>query len=416
MLADYMDLAGTEIVNSARAAVYARGRGVPVQCDPCPDIAAAVGDMPYLDPVTDEAPWYDAAVPESASLLGVLGLSVAGFDSSPISREPTQLIGDGAALGPMRRTHREIGYTVLLIAAEECALSYGLEWLSSALQGAACGSGACGGDEMCLFSCCPVDGERELRHLYDVGLLDGPQVTETKYLGSGAVLATVTFSLAAGTPWIYREPLATRSDGWVSLGGGEIVPNFDPDQVYEQCLTPKPCLDDPLCPPPALPPRPPAPVSPCYPTGLSDFRRTRIQVSPLEQPSWLETVPVLEVQTGSTEMRRLVVRFWANPQGNDCGDFNDPCNACTDVNISYLPRGSSLTVDGRVQRSVVECPQEPIGTSTAAPTIYGPQGSNFQYPTFGCPTGLCIEVWSRLEFTAPDARARVLLVPRSDMG
>ncbi|TBO60918.1 hypothetical protein EYS09_03880 [Streptomyces kasugaensis] len=416
MLADYMDLAGTEIVNSARAAVYARARGVPVQCDPCPELPAALGDMPYVDPATDGAPWYDRAVPESAGVLGLLGLSVAGFDSAPVSREPTQLIGDGAALGPVRRKHREIAYTALLIAVDEGSLSYGLEWLSSTLQGSACGPATCGGDEMCTFSCCPVDGERELRHLYDVGLLDWPQVTDTQYLAGGAVLAKVTFSLAAGTPWIYREPLATRSEGWVPLGDGEIVPFTDPDQVYDQCLTPRPCLDDPLCPPPALPPRPPAPVSPCFPTGLDDFRRTRIQVSPLEQPSWLETVPVLEVQTGSHEMRRLVVRFWANPQGNPCSDYNDPCNACTDINISYLPGGSTLTVDGRVQRSVVECPQEPIGTATTAPTVFGPRGSSMQYPTFSCPTGLCIEVWSRLEFTAPDARARVLLVPRSDVG
>ena len=416
MLADYMDLAGVEIVNSARAAVYARARGVPVECDPCPDLPAALGDMPYVDPATDGAPWYDPAVRESAGVLGVLGLGVAGFDSSPISREPTQLVGDGAVIGAARRQHRELAYTVLLIAAEECALSYGLEWLASALQGSACGG--CSGDELCVFSCCPVDGERELRHLYDVGVLDGPEVTETQYLGSGAVLATVTFSLAAGTPWIYREPLATgqEGDGWVPLGSGDLVGPVDPDQVYERCLEPAPCAEDPMCPPPPLPPAPPAPASPCYSRGLGTFRRSRISVSPLSQPQWLETVPVLEVRAGSTDMRRLVVRFWQNPQGGECEGDLDPCAACTDINISYLPRGSLLRIDGRVRRSVVECPQVPIGTATSTPTIYGPQGGLYEWPTFTCPTGLCIEVWSQDGYTAPDATARVLLVPRSDVG
>ncbi|MFE7105639.1 hypothetical protein ACFU98_10560 [Streptomyces sp. NPDC057575] len=413
MLVDYLELAGNEIVNSARAAVYARARGVPVQCDPCPDIAAAVGDMPYVDPVTDEAPWYDPAVPESSGVLGVLGLSAAGFSSSPITREPVPLVGDGAALGPVRRQHREIAYTVLLIAADDCALSYGLEWLSIALQGSACGS--CTGDEMCVFSCCPVDGDRELRHLYDVGVLDGPQVTETQYLGSGAVLATVTFTLVAGKPWIYREPLETLTD-WVPLGTGDVIGPVDPDQVYEQCVTAEPCATDPLCPAPPLPPRPPAPMSPCYPTGMGTFRRSLISVSPLAQSAWLETTPVLEVRAGAQDMRRLIVRFWTNPQGNPCKDIADPCNVCTDINVSYLPAGSHLTIDGRVQRSIVECQQIPFGTATSTPIVYGPQGQNFTWPVFSCPTGLCIEVWSDVDFTAGDATARVLLVPRSDVG
>ncbi|MFF2650608.1 hypothetical protein [Streptomyces sp. NPDC058045] len=412
MLVDYMDLAGTEIVNSARAAAYALARGVPVQCDPCPDIAAAVGDMPYVDPVTDDAPWYDAAVPESRNVLGILGLAVAGFDSGTITRTPVQLVGDGAMIGAARHQQREIAYTVLLIATDECALSYGLEWLSVAVQGSSCPS--CTGDELCVFSCCPVDGQRELRHLYDVGLLDGPQVTGTQYLANGAVLATVTFSLVAGRPWIYHEPLDTGGD-WVPLGSGDLVPSTDPDQVYQQCLQPEPCAADPLCPPPPLPPQPPVPRPLCYPTGLDNFRRSRVGVSPLVQSSWLETVPVLEVRVGSQDMRRLLVRFWTSQDGSCEGDL-DPCAACTDINIGYLPAGSTLRLDGRVQRAVVECQQVPIGTATSTPTIYGPRGGLFEWPVFSCPTGLCIEVWSRADDTAPDATARVLLVPRADAG
>lgn len=411
MLVDYLELAGVEIVNSARAVAYGLARGVPIQCDPCPDLPAALGDLPYVDPVADQAPWYDAGVPESAGFLGVLGQSVAGFNSSTIGREPAQLVGDGAALGVARRSHREIAWTVLLITTGECALSYALEWLASALGGSACGT--CDGDEMCVFSCCPVDGQRELRHLYGVGILDAPQVSATQYLPSGPVLATVTFTLAAGVPWIYREPLDTLT-GWVSLADGISI-SVDPDQVYEQCIEPTPCLDDPDCPAPPLPPRPPIPVDACYPTGRDQFRQSVIGLRPVDQPQWLETVPVLEVVTGRTAMRRLVIRFWTDPHG-DCARTTDPCRACAAIQVPYLPARSVLRVDGRTQRAVVDCPQGPTGTASSAPTLYGPQGRHFEWPVFACATGLCIELLSLEETTADNARARVLLVPRSDAG
>lgn len=420
----YASLAGQEIVNSARAAVYAGNAGLTMQCDPCDSTAAALQEDPYWDVRTDPAPWYDANQPQSAGFYGIFGIGVVGFNSNPISREPAVLVGDGSSLGTLRRTGREIVYTVALLAAGECELSYGLEYLAAVLNGSECGTNLCSGDELCVFSCCPGEGpdtgvgdlgDAEIRHLYDVGLLEGPTVNETRIMPGGILWAEVTFTLVAGKPWIYRDPLPTLSD-WVPLADGDLVNNYDPDQIYQQCLTPRPCIQDPLCPQPELPPRPPAPVSPCYPQGLANFRRTRISVSPLVQHQWLETTPVLEVQTGGGEMRRLIVRFWANPQGNECTDFNDPCNACTDISIAYLPSGSTLTVDGRVQRSIVECPQEPIGTATATPTVYGPRGASFSWPVFGCPTGMCIEVWSRADATADDAMARVLLVPRSDVG
>lgn len=408
-----MDLAGVEIINNGRAHVYATARGVPVTCEPCPEIAGAVGDLPYRDPVTDDAPWYDPQIPQSAGVLGVMGLAVAGFDRGTTERAPVQLVGDGAALGVLRRTHREIGYTVLMIAISDCALSYGLEWLSAALLGGACDGGACAGDQLCMFSCCPTGSDTELRHVYDVGLLDSPQVTQTQRLSNGIILATITFALAAGNPFVFREPLAA-STSWVDLGGG-VVADLDPDAVYDLCQPPPPCLDDPTCPPPPLPPLPPMPISPCYPTGVDTFKGSVISLGVLDQPQWLETVPVVEVQTGASEMRRLVIRGWANPQGIPCADVTDPCSACWHITIPYLPPGSVLTVDGRTQRAVVECPSE-IGTSTAAPTLYGPEGSSFEWPSFTCPSGFCVEVLSLESSTAPDARARVQLVPRSDMG
>lgn len=420
----YADLAGQEIINSARAIAYSASAGLQMECDPCDSLPTALGDLPYETPVDvgNEAPWYDPALPQSAQFFGVLGLGVTGFQTSPISRSPSPLIGDGSSLGVLRRTHREIAFTVLLVAQNDAALSYGLEYLATALLGGACTTGGCRGDQLCMFSACPgetvggaADGDTELRHLFDVGLLEPPTVTQTQYTASGLVLATTTFTLAAGKPWIFREPLVTLSD-WVTLSQGTRVSGFDPDTVYSQCPVPTPCLQDPTCADPPLPPAPPVPISPCYPRGKGNFYRSVLSLSPLDVPEWVENVPVLEVATGTRALRRLIVRFWANPQGLPCDQVTDPCSACLDISIAYLPAGSTLTVDGRTQRATVDCPSGEFGSSRSTPTIYGPQGRNFEWPVFSCPTGLCIEVLSKYEDTSSTARARVTLHPRSDAG
>ncbi|MEW2066631.1 hypothetical protein [Streptomyces sp. NPDC007346] len=413
MIADYLDLGCTEIINSARASAYAEEYCLLTGCEPCPELAEAISDPPYQDPVTDPAPWYDPAVPESAFFLGVMGLSAEGFSRSTLQRVPQQLVGDGAALGVARRAHREIIYTVLLLVREECALTYAVEWLAAALQGAPC-DGACDGEEIGVYACCPTgDGTRELRHLYGVGLLEGPSLVSARYEPEG-IIAQVTFTLAAVVPWIYREPLQTLTE-WIPLGDGELLV-VDPDEIYGECQEPTPCLEDPECPPPPLPVRAPVPVDDCYPTGPEGFRRSVVSLSPVDQPEWLEAVPALELETGGNELRRVVVRFWANPLGGDCEEIADPCGACTDIQIPYLPPGATLRVDGRTQRAEVECPQGPLGSAVSAPTLYGPLGGAFEWPIFACSTGLCIEILSTASTTAPDARARVLLVPRSDVG
>lgn len=413
VIADYADLGCTEIINSARASAYAEAYCLLSSCDPCPDLAEVLDDPPYVDPVTDPAPWYDPAVPESAQFLGVMGLTVAGFSRSTRSRTPVQLVGDGAALGVARRAHREITYTVLLLVTDECALPYAMEWFSAALQGGLCEE-SCLGDELGVFTCCPTgDGTQQLRHLYGVGLVDGPDPVTTRYLDEG-VIAEVTFTLSAAVPWIFREPLQDLTD-WVTLRSGTLL-TFDPDEVYEDCPEATPCLDDPLCPPPPLPVRAPVPVDACYPTGAAQFYRSVVSLDPVDQPEWLEAVPVLELETGATALRRLIVRFWANPLGSDCMDVADPCAACTDIQIPYLPAGSRLTVDGRTQQAEVLCPSGPSGTASSAPTLYGPGGQSFEWPVFSCPTGLCIEILSTSATTSADARARVFLVPRSDVG
>ncbi|WP_284576862.1 hypothetical protein [Streptomyces sp. 2P-4] len=421
MIFDYADFACTEIINSVRAATYSQLYCLPIECDACPELPCALdhGDLqadpyePYTDPATDEAPWYDPAVPASADVLGFMGLDVTGFHSSTISRTPIPLVGDGSALGIARRAHRVITYTVLMIVRDECALSYGLEWMAAALTG--CCEDGCDGAELGVFACCPeCEGCDAMRYLYNVGLLEGPTVESLEYLSDG-ILARITYSLIAGTPWIYRNPIAA-SETWYDLTAGTVVVT-DPDTVYDECEGAADCLEDPDCPSPPSIVRVPVPVDPCYPTGSATFLRTVISIPTTDVPNRLDMVPVLELDVGATDLRRLVVRFRSSLTGADCADaLLDPCSVCADLQIPFLPAGSKLVVDGRTQRATVECETELVGTSTTSPPLYGAQGDAFQWPVFQCPEGMCIEILTTQASTGAGTMARVLMVTRSDAG
>jgi len=423
----YLCLGGNEVLNNERAAAYVgginqgddcTGAGGAIGCDRCPDLPEALGHDPYISPAVDDAPWYDPARSASADFLGVMGGSIEGLTSTTFTRTPVPLIGLGSSIGPLHRAHREMAFTVTAVARSECGLSYGMEWLARALSADPCQAG-CNGVEAVIFACCPEDIaatgiNAELRHLYNVGILNGPNVAERVWVTDSLMWATVTFTLVAGNPYIFGEPLDT-GDEWTTIADGDDV-QADPDDVYQKCLPPVPCATDPSCPSPALPPAPPAPLSPCYATGAAAFKVARIMVASEEYPAWSELVPVVEVLAGSEDLRRLLVRFWFNPANAQCGvDELDPCDSCGDVNVSFVPAGSTLTVDGRTQRSVIECETEVRGVARSAPDLYGQQGGLFTYPFFPCPGGLCVEVWALADTVADDAQVRVQLIPRADV-
>jgi hypothetical protein len=253
-----------------------------------------------------------------------------------------------------------------------------------------------------------------MRSLFGVGLLEGPSVSSLEYLPDGAILAKVTYTLIAATPYIYREPILA-SQTWVNLIDGTPVV-VDPDAVYDECTEAQPCPDDPLCQTPALPARVPVPVDECYPTGPGTFLRTIISLPTPDVPNSLGLVPVLELETGTLDIRRLVVRFRASLTGTDCDDPADPCSVCSDLQVPFLPANSFLSVDGRTRTALLECIQEPLGSVTTRPIVYGARGDAFQWPVFACPEALCIEILTEQATTSATARARVLLVSRSDMG
>jgi hypothetical protein len=441
-------MGGTELVNNARTAQYAAMYGIPVKGGNCANLAASLSDPPYMDQVSDPAPWYDPSVPDSKGFCGFLGLEIIGASDSTSTTRWTNLIGDGAVSGPLRRDAREIQVKTVAIGANEAALSYGISWLASALRGSPCRVG----EELMLYAACPEPprqpctaeeepptygpvalGDHMVRRLFNVMVLQGPKVTLKKYLSagrsadSGSVLAEVNFIVKAGVPFWYQQPMPVAS----ALGGqgrppteyfADTLVNYDPDSYWTTCRTKQEtvdqsCLDDqamplPGCKDTAPPIVPVPPQDPCYPSGpYPKANRIIYKIERADLTDWLEKVPILTLQTGATPLRRLLVRWYTNPQGRPPTDALDPCAVCSSFTIAYLPRNSTLTIDGRVNSAVVEC----TGNRIANPILYGPASSLYSWPIFECNTSMFLEVIvdSRSSW-APDSTLDVFLCARGD--
>lgn len=409
MYEGWLALAGTELVNNERATVYAEKLGIHgVGCSPCPDFHLSVGDAEYTNPAADDAPWYDPRYPASERFAGFIGMAVDGMGGTGV-RTPIDL-RDGALIGGLRRAQREIGVTALAVAADAQALSYGMAWLASALRGAVCMS--CRGDFACCFAACPTgDGSADVRTLVDVGLLDGPTVSDRERLGAtcaggDGMIATVEYTLVAGLPYFYHEPVSVDFPPLTAVSGIVDPPAACPGDVGE-------CTPDPAC--TAIPARPAAPVptNPCECTFTAGKGAT-IQVPAAYLGRWTETVPVLTIYTGpTTDLKCMRVRFYRNPRDLAClaVGAKDPCDFCDEFGISFVPKGSSLIVDGRNRTVTLDC-SATKGAAPQGPYLYASPGRAFAWPTFDCPGGMCVEFMAAQ--IDPAARITLALVARED--
>lgn len=425
MFTGFLSLSGNEVINNSRAATYAAALGITaVECGQCDGLANALWDEPYSSPDQDDAPWWDPTVPDSKEFAGLIGLEITGISKTTGRRDLVPLTSDGAALHPLRRSHREIQVRALALAKTDCALSYGYSWLASVLRGGLCSPG-CSGDQLCFFTCCPPCADDPalecadpyLRTLFNVGLLTMDEPVDQKAI-SGGWMSTVTFTLAAGNPSIYREPTLVVSS---AQPGGEVIAGYDPD-VSVDCTEDINCLVDnrpptspewPACPVPPAPILPPVPVDACFPIGTFTANRNVFTLPSGLVPIWGEKVPYLVIKAGSQRLERIIIRWYGNPTDRDCDDALDPCSACAEVNIAYIPARSTLTIDGRTETAFVDCPGGP-GLNTAEPQLYGPGGTPFTWPVFNCADSLCLEVIVKDSTLAPDALIEIYYAIRED--
>lgn len=375
--AGWMSFEGTEIINSSRLAQYLARTGCSTNpagfCVPCDDLIREVSDPPYYDPVIDAAPWYDPAVPVSAHFLGVGGIDIEG-----LWMQPSDVV-DGVVV-------RDMSMRVVLAGRSEAAVSYGLAWLAMALSGAYCPTESCIGGQMCVAVACPTrEAPDPVRTLVDVSALEKPQVVQIWQVGD-ITMWEVEFVMRARNSAMFQ-------DAHISLlfnAAGANRETINLLEAYENCTAVESCANDPECPRPVVPEVPQAPIDACYPVTDFDAYRQVASVEGISVPSWLELVPVITIRSGSAHLRNITVRFYQNPLGLDCGDLItvDPCQACTDITVLFVPSGGETVIDGRVSRARTVC----LGGDVDVPALYGPGGRTFTWPSFSCGYGLCVEV------------------------
>lgn len=358
----------------------------------------------------DPAPWVDPYIPESTRFLGVMAQSQQGMDA-----------GTPAMLG----IPREFTITLLLVATDQLGLGYGLAWLAAALRSESCNSAPCEGLPVCVFNTCPTCdggtcGDREQRTLYDVRVVDGPDVT-TRYdlggdTGCALVAATVEVTFRARVPYWYRMPVSL---GTMTPAGEAItVPSPRPEAGTTPILCPDQpgCLTDPSCDlQPAVPALPPGSRDPCWLDDQYSAYRATLSVAPTSFPQWLSAVPIVEITPGTASLHWVQVSFFLVPStgsGFDCATLRNRCTeACSVIAITFIPVGGVLTLDGRLPQAVTSCPGPVLLETTP---VVGLDGGVVDWPVFSCGTKLCIEVLVKAEAGADDASVVVSLAVRED--
>lgn len=159
MFDGYLSLGGQEILNSQRTKAYADHLlpqfTLREGCCACDTLAEYLGDAPYTTPLQDQAPWVSLYRQESTEFLGLVPLSLEGFDDSTIQTPYTEVTGDGGVAGRSRRASRELRGSALMLATTEKGMTFGMSWLRDALFGEPCTTGDCSGTSLCYLASCP---------------------------------------------------------------------------------------------------------------------------------------------------------------------------------------------------------------------------------------------------------------------
>lgn len=449
--ANWLVFAGTEIINNSRTATYAGQQGMPVHCH-CRDLRASLGHAPYTNPANDRAPWYDESAPESRWFHGLVGLEITGASGTTIERDVAEYLGDGGALGSARHATRELTVRAVAMAGTQAALSYGISWLSTVLEGSACATG-CSGDTLCVYAACPTrpmlpagpdddcvagtdrpdpnwdpitggpngpGGDQLVRRLYDVGVLDGIPADTHAVRVQGGWLAEVEFTLVAGNPWWWRDPApvfdqATAPDHLDVIRGYDILAEYP-------CPEPVDCLaESPYCtgenapwpdePFPGSDPDDTSLIDPCFPTDPFDAARGMWRVPRSAMGGASSVAPIFELYTGDLPVHRLTLRWYTNPRNRvPTGDL-DPCTACAEMTIPWISARTTLTIDTRTRATTVNCRGR--GSTASGVTVYGPRGGPYEWPVFDCGTPLVVEMIVLNNSLSPSMTWRMSMAARS---
>jgi len=369
----------------------------------------------FSDPITDDACWYDALIPESSEFLGLYVTKVSGLRDSTYARSATENIGRGVTLGRARSGSRIFTIEAILIATSCCGMDYGMSYVRRVLEGGGCGVGSCltGCGDLgscgltCLTGrvCCPDDIEVEdsgLRQWVNVGLVDGLKDIDDQLTSCRCCLRKVTFTIQAETPESYSlesvicldkdadlENIATRCFDWDN--------GCPDDQIIDECT------DDPFCPPDAcIPPLPPQRVNYCFcePMGVSvdcccaiDLPNHRDETFRITLNAGLNPNNGVFTQYG---MRNARIKFYTNDPRKPCPSDDEAAleqwgqaDLCALLEIPYLKPGAQLVIDGRTDTITIECDAQ---CYPGWASVFGPNGAD-PFPLLASCHGLsvCVE-------------------------
>lgn len=448
---------GKEFVNSSRTIAYINNFNLPIKVDDdcwcpsiqdlliasgCPEVTGAGPSGHYQFPSTDPAPWFDDSIPESGDFLGFLTTEFEGLGST-YARSVTETLQGGALLGKLRPQARTMTWRGFLFGRTCCAAEYGLRWLTAQLAGGVCDD--CTDSELDILLCCPeVTGTEPslscgsptlpqfecgtdppvpvtstipafsqsaakdaFRTFHRVGLVDGPTVSSTRTIGCGSCedsgggcMIEAEFSLAAGNPFMHREPVCVcqtqpfppcktcaeaeaDQDSWIKVNAVSYPASEEDADLCTDSLectaAAADCNIDPNCPVSPLP-EIPGFEDPCGCDAIF-ITETCCHIKKDDTyGSFFEGIPQITVFSGDRPLNNVHIRIYENPQERDCTDKSlfDICNLCDDINIRYVPANSSLTIDGLTKRVSVTCPGDNVQPGESLMT------SSFRWPVFKC--------------------------------
>lgn len=171
----------------------------------------------YSDPLTDDAPWYDAAFPESAEVAGLWVTDITDF-SNLGSREVTAT-PFGATTSRRNLDPKTLTVTGWIVGKTCCATQYYYRWLCKRLMERDCVTNL-ETSMLSMYDCCPDADEsvgftdeqlidKYLRAMYNVKVAKDPIVIQKLGVccgsGCGSTSIQVQWTYVLENPKLYRQ-------------------------------------------------------------------------------------------------------------------------------------------------------------------------------------------------------------------
>lgn len=327
------------------------------ECQPLHWVFGA-NDLPlpgsYTTPAADQAPWYDASIPESGQFFGFIVEDVVmNVVASRTVRSRTSASG-GGVIGPVRNRERKLDFTVLMFGCNELAMEYGFRYLNDALNSPGCDDGCTLCDAEFRDSCPNVDGSLVSLNkgrwiLKNCAAVEGPRLETPPLEGSQCNMRRVTFSIASEFPYKFKCPVVQCNA--VALAGF------------------------------------PAPGVNCDNWSNILCGTNEVQCSVSEPLIIGETGMIIEVAAGSVPLQHIQIAVRPDKFGYECNVSSRPAGytrvePCDLIYVPEIPANSTLIYDTSIESIVVRVAGG--GEYEGTPFIATAEGRPPTYPTLRC--------------------------------